>query len=127
MAVASFWLANKGLHWAFLGSTSKVIELKSAVHRLDEEISGITQEEELLTFLSRRVRDIFKTDSFEIRRFHGAYSELEYFFNTHADEKIFINDIVFIEENAKHFDKDAMKSEFKTGQLIAMPISGVWR
>lgn len=52
---------------------------------------------------------------------------MENFFNGHPDEKIFINDVVFIEENAHKFDKDTMKSEFKTGQLIAMPISGVWR
>lgn len=127
IAILSFLFISKVLNRTLLGSVTRAVELKSRIHRLDEEISGITQEEELIAFLSDRVREIFKTDSFEIRRFHEEYSELEYFFNTHTNEKIFINDVVFIEENAHKFDKEAMKSEFAPGQLIAMPISGVWR
>lgn len=36
-----------------LGSATKVVELKSQVHRLDEEMSGITQDWELAAFLSK--------------------------------------------------------------------------
>lgn len=104
------------------------MELKSRIHRLDEEMSGITSESQLTSFLSAEVKAIFKTDSFEIRRFRrDRYSELGNFFDTHPDEKVFINDMVFIEENAAKFDKTAIKSELGSGQLIAMPISGVWR
>lgn len=89
-------------------------------------MSGITRENELSQFLSNRVKQIFKTSLFEIRKSDGTYSELENFFNTYPKEKAFINDMVFIEENGKKFNKSVMNMELNRDQFIALPISGMW-
>lgn len=104
--------------------TLEVSELKNNVLLINKEISEIKREKELIRFLEKRIKELFRTDSFELRRYHkNKNSELENFFDNHPYEKVFINDIVFIEENCKKFDKEKIVTEFKEGQFLAVPIT----
>lgn len=99
ISVAVFLILERLLCKAFLSVTSRATELKMRINSLSEDMSGITRQKELSKFLSNRVKDLFKTSFFEIRKFDNTYSELGNFFNTYPEEKAFINDMVFIEEN----------------------------
>ncbi|HBB27492.1 TPA: hypothetical protein DCZ36_03290 [Candidatus Gracilibacteria bacterium] len=126
ISIASFLILERFFSRIFLSVTSRATELKMRINSLSEDMSGITRENELSQFLSNRVKQIFKTSLFEIRKSDGTYSELENFFNTYPKEKAFINDMVFIEENGKKFNKSVMNMELNRDQFIALPISGMW-
>lgn len=126
ISIGSFLVLERFLCKTFLSVTSRAAELKMRINSLSEDMSGITREKELSLFLSRRVKEIFKTNLFEIRKFDERYSELENFFNTHPKEKTFINDMVFIEENWGKFDKLKIRTELGKDGFIALPISGMW-
>ncbi len=99
VSIAVFLILERFFSRIFLSVTSRAAELKVRINALSEDMSGITRENELSQFLSRRVKEIFKTNLFEIRKFDNTPSELENFFNTYPKERAFINDMVFIEEN----------------------------
>lgn len=69
IVVVTFLVVDRLLSTKILGIASRAAELKNSINSLNEEMSGIVDEELLVAFLTRKTKDIFKTSTFEILKF----------------------------------------------------------
>lgn len=125
--IASYLVFSRFLSKIFVVETRQNL-LKNEMYRLSEDMSGITDINELGTFLAKRMRKIFKTNSFELRIFgDDERTELAKFFDSNKKETSFLNDAVFMGERAESSNIEKVAREFSDEQFVAVPISGAWR
>ncbi len=107
----------------FLWFTKKD-ELKLSIEKLEQSISYIDNINSLNNFLKKEIKKIFKTDNFEIKLYSKIWEkkELKKYFENELNEKIFINDIVFIEEKKNRFKKEFICKEISKNDFLIFPI-----
>lgn len=114
-----YWILRK----IFLGETVKV-ELKSKIHKLEKHISYLTHIHDLEKYLKMEMRRIFKTNFCELRMFPESdlKNEIQKYFEKSLTDRIFINDIVFIEEKKNKFHKEKLLEEIPEESFLVLPI-----
>jgi len=120
--IAVFYFSYKYLHKIFLWN-HLVIELKNKIRKLEYGFSYIHNQKELNTFLSSEIKKIFKIEYCEMKIFpkKWAQTELQRYFENDLSDKIFINDIVFIEEKKMKFDKERLFREIPKEAFLILP------
>lgn len=100
-------------------------ELKDMIKKLEHHISFITNRDELNHYLHSEIQKIFKTNFSEIKIFceYGEKTQLQKYFENELSEKIFINDIVFIEEKKTKFQKEILLKEIQKEAFLIFPLS----
>lgn len=95
------------------------------IKKLEQSVSFITDIEELNNFLKIEIEKIFKTHFSKIKIFcdYEEKTELQKYFENELSEKIFINDIVFIEEKKTKFQKETLLKEIEKEAFLIFPIS----
>lgn len=70
------------------------------------------------------MRRIFKTQLAQVRIFPESdiKTELQKYFENDLSDKIFINDVVFIEEKKNKFHKEKLLSEIPEDAFLILPI-----
>ncbi len=94
-------------------------------NRWKDMIPFITSLKELNNFLSENVKSNFGINYINIKTFNNKSSkklEIEKFFAKNIFTEVFINDIVFIEENKNKFDKNIIKKELNKNISIIFPL-----
>lgn len=105
-----------------LGSTYKK-ELKNKIQDLYKSISHATTFVRLNMYTSRGIRRLFKTNFAEIILFpEVGQTQLQQFFENNLREKIFINDLVFLEENKAKFNTQKILEEIPEEAFLVLPI-----
>lgn len=87
--------------------TSAIIEFKNSINALQKRISYSNSIQELNIILNSEIQKTFKTNYSEVCLYEWdtQENELKKYFENINNQKVFINDLVFIEENKNKFDK----------------------
>ncbi len=94
--------------------------LENIIKKLEHNISMITDFRYLNNYLSRDMWKIFKTQFFELQLYKNSHHELKNYFE--KDNKYFINDFVFIEENKSKFNKNKILKYISKQAFLIFPI-----
>lgn len=123
MWIIIFLISYNILAKNFLWNTLKA-EFKNTIHNLEQNISTITNFLKLRKYLKNEIQKIFKTNFCEIKLFEnsGERNELQIFFEKNPKQKYFINDIVFIEEKKKNFNKKKLLNCIDENSFLIFPI-----
>ncbi len=107
----------------FLAQSAKV-ELKNKVRKLEKNISFLTYFPDLERYLRTEIKGIFKTSFCQLQIFpvQENKNDVQKYFENSLTDKIFINDIVFIEENKNRFHKDTFLSWLPKESFLVLPI-----
>ncbi len=99
-------------------------KIKQNIENLKQSISDTTTLEHLNKILQWGIRKICKTNSSKVILFENKeeLSQLKKYFSNSLREKIFINDVVFIEENKRKFNKDLILKEIDKDTMLVFPI-----
>ena len=118
-----FYISYTYLHKFFLGN-HLLIELKKSVQKLEQNISYLTSFPELESYLSMEMKRVFKTNFCVLKMFHALdeKNEIQRYFENNLTDKIFINDVVFIEEKKNKFDRDQLLNELPEETFLVLPI-----
>ncbi len=121
--VMVFYISYTYLHKFFLGN-HLLIELKKSVQKLEQNISYLTSFPELERYLSMEMKRVFKTNFCVLKMFHALdeKNEIQRYFENNLTDKIFINDVVFIEEKKNKFDRDQLLNELPEETFLVLPI-----
>lgn len=93
------------------------------MRQLQSDLSHTTSFDMLSVRLEKAFYSFFKTKISVIHLFtNGEKTELQKFFEKIGSEKVFINDVVFIEENKNKFDKDILVQEIPEDIFIIFPL-----
>ena len=93
------------------------------INKLKQNISLITDFHKLCPYLEKELKSIFKTHYCKVSLFDNFWNkELKKFFQKNNWMKIFINDIVFIEENKSKFDKKNILLDLDNKDFLIFPI-----
>ena len=104
-----------------LNNSLKIFEKK--LNSLKNYIPYISSLDELNNFLKNNFYWLFKIGHVKVILFkNNKKSELFKYFSKNISRKIFINDIVFIEENKHKFDLKKLKKEFDDSVNIIFPM-----
>lgn len=130
----SLWIVNiiliifvynysNNLLWKLFLWNSYKSELKSLIIELQKKVSYITDYIELNKLLRSEFQKIFKTSNLEIILYKNIKKKLfKEYFEKNIYQKIFINDIVFIEENKNKFNKIEIIEEIPVDSFLIFPI-----
>lgn len=123
VGIVVFYISYTYLHRIFLGN-HLMIELKKSVQKLEKNISYLTSFPELERYLSIEMKRIFKTNFCVLQMFDtlDEKNEIQRYFENSLTDKIFINDVVFIEEKKNKFNKDQLLSELPEETFLVLPI-----
>lgn len=101
-----------------------ILTYEKALSKLKKEIPYISNFPDLNSFLKMKFYQLFKIKYVEIILLNeeGKYNELIGYFNNESINDIFINDIVFIEENKNKFDKNIIANEINQDSYLIFPI-----
>lgn len=123
ISIIFFMVYYKIFSKIFLWYTQKN-ELKLAIWELEQRISHVDNINHLNVFLKKEAKKIFKTDNCEIKLYSKIWEkfELKKYFENKLNEKIFINDSVFLEEKKNKFDKYKIKKELNKNDFLIFPI-----
>lgn len=107
----------------FLAQSAKV-ELKNKVRKLEKNISYLTHLPDLERYLKMEIKTIFKTSFCELEIFpvQESKNQFQKYFENSLTDKIFINDIVFIEENKNRFNKELFLSWLSKESFLVLPV-----
>lgn len=94
----------------------------SEINDIKNRIPFITNLKTLNDFLQNRAYDSFKIKYIKIINKLDKNKEIYKFFNKNINTDVFINDIVFIEENKNKFDKEKIKKEINPKIAIIFPM-----
>ena len=121
--VIIFYVLYTYLQKLFLWN-AKVTELRESIQKLGQSIAHATSLQELNTYLGNEIKRIFKTKCSEIRIFDtiSKKTELQKYFENDLSDKIFINDIVFIEEKKTKFNKERLLREIPEEAFLILPL-----
>ncbi len=110
----------KKLFWIDRGDQG----LKISIDILKQTLSNATTTEQLDRILWGGIRNIFKTNLSKVVFINHPeeYAELQKYFLNPLSEKLFINDIVFIEENKTKFNKEIILREIHRETMLIFPI-----
>ena len=91
---------------------------------MENKISYITNVHELQKYLKIEMFQLFKTNFFELRIFTTVDSktEIQKYFENNLTDRIFINDVVFIEEKKNKFNKEAFLGDLPEKAFLVLPI-----
>lgn len=93
------------------------------INKLKQNISLITDFHKLCPYLEKELKSIFKTYYCKVSLFDNfSNKELKKFFQKNNWMKLFINDIVFIEENKSKFDKKNILLDLDNKDFLIFPI-----
>lgn len=93
------------------------------INKLKQNISLITDFHKLCPYLEKELKSIFKTHYCKVSLFDNfSNKELKKFFQKNNWMKLFINDIVFIEENKSKFDKKNILLDLDNKDFLIFPI-----
>lgn len=111
LGILLFTVIYDFLQKRFLAQSAKV-ELKNKVRKLEKNVSYLTYLPDLEKYLKMEIKAIFKTSFCELKMFplQEDKNQFQKYFENSLIDKIFINDIVFIEENKNKFHKDSFLS-----------------
>lgn len=104
---------------------NQYVELVSKISKLQKKVSFISTFSELQKLLKNEFSSLLKTNYVNIILNETKYSNLSHlikFFKENKYNKIFINDIVFIEENKKKFDYYFIKKEISHNVYLVFPL-----
>lgn len=122
--VSLFLISSRLFAKIFLGDAWLAL-LKESIEILQKQISQLTDLQSLNILIQKEVENLFKTKVAYISLFqesNNEKSELEKFFWEKTEEKIFINDIVFIEENKDCYDKEKILTELSDEIFLMIPV-----
>lgn len=123
IVVILFFIVYEGLWKFFLVENSENI-LKQNIDILKQALLESTTIDNLNKILQWWIRKIFKTNFSKVILFEDneEYSELKKYFSQSLWEKVFINDIVFIEENKSKFNKNLIVKNLDKDIMLVFPI-----
>ena len=122
IAITFFYIISNILSRIFLGDANGE-KLRFHIQRLEKIIPNITNLEELNFFLKKEFSKIFMTATSYIQLFDSSENigELGKFLSTDK-EKIFINDVVFIEQKCRKYDMEKIMSEISPKYSLIFPL-----
>lgn len=105
-----FWLSDNTILKVFTGN-------------LQRNISRITTYGSLHSHIQKELKNILGSDFCRIVIYKNDihFKEMKQYFESAKGNPIFINDMVFIEENSKFFDKEKIMEEIPGGTAIVFP------
>jgi len=96
--------------------------LARLVHQFKKEIPNQTNIADLNTYLQDEFSKNLHVEYCSITLFNEEKKELEYYFEKYKHLWIFINDVVFLEENKNKFNIAEIKSEISDAAYIVFPL-----
>lgn len=106
----------------FLGD-SWVGKIKNAIQKAQKKISHITDTIKLNHTIQEEIRNIFKTKIARITFFNEKnIHPLQSYFQKNKKNDIFINDVVFMDENFSNQDLLSIKDELTSDMFLLLPI-----
>jgi len=111
-------------------SDSSIILFERNINKLKKYIPYIQNIIKLNNFLEIKFKHLFKIDYFEIKIFSKKDKNLELYkyFSQAISKDLFINDIVFIEENKYKIDLDLLKKQVDSRVYLVFPlINNKWQ
>jgi hypothetical protein len=98
--------------------------LTKRIQKLEKYISQTTNIKNLNNYLQSDIKKIFKSKYCEVRVFpiNTEKTELQKYFENSLTDKIFINDIVFMEEKKNKFQKEKLLSEIPEESFLIIPL-----
>jgi len=100
---------------------SENIRYSKKINRLKKEIPFITNLNDLNNFLKIKFKKLFNIKYVEIK-LNNRINETSIFFSSNKNNKLFINNIVFIEENKNKFNYSKLKNEIDSNSYLIFPI-----
>lgn len=93
------------------------------INLLENRIRFILDRKKLINFLKSESNRLFKIKSIDIvLKIDSKDKEIFDYFYNNPQEKFFINDLVFIEENKNKFDYEKIKPHLSDNYYIIFPI-----
>ncbi|MDD2891610.1 MAG: HAMP domain-containing sensor histidine kinase [Candidatus Gracilibacteria bacterium] len=123
IGVFVFYFSYKLLCKILIGNTL-VMELNVRIQKLEKYLSQTTNVKDLNDYLGSDIRKIFKNKYCEVRVFSKdeEKTELQKYFENSLTDKIFINDVVFIEEKKNKFQKKKLLLEIPDEAFLILPL-----
>lgn len=120
--ITLFSIISNILSRVFLGDTD-LEKLRFHIQRLEKIIPNITNLDELNLFLKKEFSKIFMTSTSYIQLFDSPENigELGKFLSTDK-EKIFINDVVFLEQKCRKYNTEKIISEVSPKYSLIFPL-----
>lgn len=99
-------------------------DLRIELIDIEKRISHINDIVKLNNFLKKEIKKIYKTDNCEIKLYSKIWEkiELKKYFENVLNDKIFINDTIFIEEKKNKFNKYIISRELSRNDFLIFPL-----
>jgi len=121
-----FWIIFYNIFYKFfiliIPWSTEYNRLNKIINKWKEMIPFITNLYDLNNFLLRELKNKFNISYVRIKLINEGKREIFKYFNNNLSSDIFINDIVFIEENKHQFNKNKIFKEIKKEINIIFPM-----